>query len=179
MCLTIIKPLDMTTEQRADYRIISKGTIKFSEIEMDVPMTLTAVDSLTKKPADITILPIRRYEGGPLPTVAFRIIESKNFNFDLYSVENQPFPLKDGAIILAIASGHLVNKLDLNHYDNQGIKVGDDSDLGFIYVEEDSVHYIAAHQLQSVSFGEKLTDKGVTKGELENIFKAIEVASRM
>jgi len=165
----------MRTEQIAGYRIIEHGAVKFPDIELGVPMTITALDALTETPSDFTILPIGRYEG-LLPTVAFRIIGSQNFNFSLFGQEKRPFQLPDGAEFIATSSGNLIDRLDLNHYDKGKIQVGSFLDLGFEFLNEDQIHTFAAKSVSRVSFGEKV--EGFNPPDLNQFFEEIEAANR-
>lgn len=166
-----------TPEHGADYRIISKGIIKFSEIEIAVPMTLTAIDATTHKPTNFTVLPIGKYERS-FTTVVFRYLGGDNFHFNLFGAENQPYSINDGTEMAATSSGHLVDKLDLNHYDRDAIHIGEYLDLGFEFYDGDEVHHLVAHDVSSISFGERINLDEIKPADLEKFFQELETARR-
>lgn len=139
----------------AEREPISKGRVIFSELELGVPLTFTAIDATTKTLGSFTILPIGKFESKMESTV-FRFLDGEDFAFNLSGSDNQPFQVKIGSEFTITSSGHLVNRLEHNHYDKEGIQLGQELDLGFEYFDGDDLHHIAAHKVDSMTPGEKV-----------------------
>ena len=157
--------------------LFTKGYLRFLDIELGAPLTFTATDAKTEKPGEFTVLPIGRYEGaGSLTSVVFRYIKRNGFNFNLFGSSNQPFELPDGAEFTVTSSGHLVERLDQNHYDRTAIQIGQNLDLGIDYFDGDELHHIAVQNVAQVFIGE--TEKDFTPPDLAQFIQEIESANR-
>ena len=167
----------MTTEQRADYRIISRGRLEFESLEIGVPITITAIDALTKEPSEFTVLPIGKYEG-PMASVFFRYMGG-NFNFNLFGSIDQPFQPREGDMMTATSSGHFVIRLDSNHHNKNEIHIGEHLDLGFEYSDGDDRRFLAAHDISMVSFGPKMNIEGLKPADLEIFFQELKNTNRI